>query len=110
MLGAAMDACCDGEQPLIARLVAGHPGLFAGRVFVVDRNFLGHELATAILDAGGHLVMRVKQGISLPAVPGGWLSDGSRMSYLNAPGRRAADRLPVRGVEDHVPGPAGVTV
>jgi hypothetical protein len=65
MLGAAMDACSAGEQTLIARLVAGHPGIFAGRVFVVDRNFLGHELATAILDAGGHLVMRVKQGISV---------------------------------------------
>ena len=96
MLGAAMDACSVGEQTLIARLVAAHPGLFAGRVFVVDRNFLGHELATAILDAGGHLVMRVRQGISLPGVPGGWLSDGSRMSYLNAPGRRVAGRLPGR--------------
>lgn len=112
MLGAAMDACSVGEQTLIARLVAGHPGLFAGRVFVVDRNFPGHELATAILDAGGHLVMRVKQGISLPVVPGGWLSDGSRVSYLNAPSRRAADRLPVRVVEHNVtiPGPGGETV
>jgi hypothetical protein len=115
MLGAAVDACGAGEQTLIARLVAGHPEIFAGRVFVVDRNFLGHELATAILDAGGHLVMlRVKQGISLPAVPGGWLSEGSRMSYLNAPSRRAADRLPVRVVEHNVtvpgPGPDGETV
>jgi hypothetical protein len=110
MLGAAMDACRVGEQTLIARLVAAHPGLFAGRVFVVDRNFLGHELATAILDAGGHLVMRVRQGISLPAVPGGWLSDGSRMSYLNAPSRRVADRLPVRVVEHNVTVPGGETV
>lgn len=110
VLGAAMDACSAGEQALIARLVAGHPGLFAGRVFAVDRNFLGHELATAILDAGGHLVMRVKQGISLPAVPGGWLSDGSRMSNLNAPSRRVADRLPVRVVEHNVTVPGGETV
>ena len=112
ILGAAMDACSAGEQTLIARLAAGHPGLFRGRVFVVDRNFLGHELTTAILDAGGHLVMRVKQGISLPAVPGGWLSDGSRMSYLNAPGLRVADRLPVRVIEHNVtvPGPGGETV
>ena len=112
MLGAALDACSAGEQTLIARLVAGHPEIFRGRVFVVDRNFLGYELTTAILDAGGHLVMRVKQGITLPAVPGGWLSDGSRMSYLNAPSRRAADRLPVRVAEHNVtvPGPAGETV
>jgi hypothetical protein len=37
MLGAAMDACSVGEQTLIARLVAGHPELFAGRVFVAGR-------------------------------------------------------------------------
>ena len=106
-----MDACSAGEQTLIARLVAGHPEIFQGRAFVVNRNFLGYELTTAILDAGGHLVMRVKQGISLPAVPGGWLSDGSRMSYLNAPGR-AADRLPVRVAEHNVtvPGSGGETV
>ena len=112
VLGAAMDACSAGEQTLIARLAAGHPGIFQGRVFVVDRNFLGYELTTAILDAGGHLVMRVRQGISLPAVPGGWLSDGSRMSYLNAPGGRAADRLPVRvaGHNVTVPGSGGETV
>ena len=112
VLGAAMDACSVGEQTLIARLVAGHPELFRGRVFVVDRNFLGYELTTAILEAGGHLVMRVKQGISLPAVPGGWLGDGSRMSYLNAPSRRVAGRLPVRVVEHNVtvPGPGGGTV
>src|SRR5258708_6380970 len=112
MLGAAMDACSVGEQTLIARLVAGHPEIFAGRVFVVDRNFLGHELATAILDAGGHRVRRVKEGISLPAVPGGWLSGGPRMSYLNAPSRRVADRLPVRVVEHNVPvpGPDAETV
>lgn len=84
MLGAAMDACSIGEQTLIARLVAAHPEIFAGRVFVVDRNFLGHELATAILDAGGHLVMRVKQGISLPAVPGGWLS-GRPRKFVGGP-------------------------
>jgi hypothetical protein len=56
--------------------------------------------------------MRVKQGITLPAVAGGWLSDGSRMSYLNAPGRRPADRLPARVIEHNVtvPGPGGETV
>jgi Insertion element 4 transposase N-terminal/Transposase DDE domain len=106
VLGAAMDASGVGEQTLISRLVKQHPEIFAGRVFLVDRNFLGHEPTTAILDAGGHLVMRVKKGIALPPVAGGWLRDGSRMSYLNAPTRRVADRLPVRVVEHHatIPG------
>ena len=34
-----------------------------------DRNFPGYDLITAILDAGGHVVARVKAGISLPMEP-----------------------------------------
>ena len=49
------------------------------------------------LQAGGHVVAPVKAGISLPAEPGGgWLPDGSRMTWLNAPSGRKEDRLPVR--------------
>lgn len=110
VLGAAIDGSGVGEQTLIARLVAEHPEIFAGRVFLVDRNFLGHELCTAILDAGGHLVMRVKKGIALPTVAGGWLEDGSRMSYLNAPSRKVCDRLPVRVVEHNLTIPASQDV
>ena len=62
MLGAAADATDAGEQSLVARLVRDHPGLFSGRVFLMDRNFLGYHLITAILDAGGHLIMRVRAG------------------------------------------------
>ncbi len=59
--------------------------MFAGRVVCFDRNFPGYDLITAILHAGGHVVARVKAGISLPAEPGGgWLPDGSRMTWLNA--------------------------
>ncbi len=66
MPGAAADATDAGEQSLVARLVRDHPGLFAGRVFLMDRNFLGYHLITAILDAGGHLIMRVRAGRNLP--------------------------------------------
>ena len=46
----------------------------------------GHELITAILDAGGHVVARVSATVALPLEPGGgWLPDGSRMTWLNAP-------------------------
>ena len=103
VLGAAADTTDLGEQSLVARLVRDRPELFAGRVFLMDRNFLGYELITAILDAGGHLIMRVKDGISLPLIPGGWLPDGSRMTYLNEPDRRrACDRLPLRVAEHNV--------
>jgi hypothetical protein len=48
--------------------------LVVGRVICSDRNFPGHKLITAILHAGGHVVARVKTGISLPMEPvGGWL-------------------------------------
>ena len=81
----------------MARLVRDHPELFAGRVFLMDRNFLGYHLITAILDAGGHLIMRVRAGISLPVTEDGWLPDGSRLTYLDEPGyHRVADRLPLR--------------
>ena len=65
-------------------------------MFCSGRNFPGHKIITAIMDAGGHVVARVKAGISLPVTGGGWLTDGSRLSYLNAPSGQEADRLPVR--------------
>ena len=100
VLGAAADTTDLGEQSLVARLVRERPELFASRVFLMDRNFLGYELITAILDAGGHLIMRVRDGINLPLTENGWLPDGSRLTYLNEPERRrACDRLPLRVAE-----------
>jgi hypothetical protein len=110
LLGAAADTTEAGEQALVARLVERHPELFAGRVFLMDRNFLGYHLITAILDAGGHLIMRVRAGIRLPLTEGGWLPDGSRLTYLDEPDRhRAGDRLPLRAAEHNValPGTGG---
>src|SRR6266480_2940764 len=71
---------------LLAGLVRRRPELFAGRVICFDRNFPGYDLITAIVAADGHVVARVKEGISLPLQPGGgWLPDGSRLTWLNAP-------------------------
>ena len=58
-LGAVTGQARAGEQTLLKRLVKRRPDLFAGRVTCFDRNFPGHELITAILDAGGHVVARV---------------------------------------------------
>jgi len=102
MLGAILGQAGTGEQTLLKRLVKRRPGLVAGRVICFDRNFPGHDLVTAILDAGGHVVARVKDGISLGFEDGaghGWLPDGSRMTWLNAPSGKRADRLPVRAAE-----------
>jgi hypothetical protein len=88
--------------------VRRRPGLFAGRVICFDRNFPGHDLISAIVAAGGHVVARVKEGLSLPAEPGGgWLPDGSRMTWLNAPSGKKEDRLPVRAAEHNAVLPCG---
>jgi hypothetical protein len=108
MLGAILGQAGTGEQTLLKRLVRRRPGLFAGRVTCFDRNFPGYDLITAILAAGGHVIARVKEGIPLPfdGPDRGWLPDGSRMTWLNAPSGRKADRLPVRAAEHNVIMPA----
>jgi hypothetical protein len=108
MLGAIPGQAGTGEQTLLKRLVRRRPGLFAGRVTCFDRNFPGYDLITAILEAGGHVIARVKEGVSLPfgGPDRGWLPDGSRMTWLNAPSGRKQDRLPVRAAEHNVILPA----
>jgi hypothetical protein len=108
MLGAIPGSSRAGEQTLLRRLVRRRPDLVAGRVICFDRNFPGYDLITAILDAGGHVVARVKAGVSLPAEPGGgWLPDGSRVTWLNAPSGKEEDRLPVRAAEHNAVLPRG---
>ena len=108
MLGAIPGAARAGEQTLLARLVRRRPDLVAGRVICFDRNFPGYELISAIVAAGGHVVARVKAGISLPAEPsGGWLPDGSRLTWLNAPSGKKDDRLAVRAAEHNAVLPCG---
>ena len=110
MLGAILGSSSAGEQTLLKRLVKRRPDLFAGRVTCFDRNFPGYDLITAILDAGGHVIARMKEGISLDSEDGpgrGWLPDGSRMSWLNAPSGRKEDRLPVRVTEHNAILPSG---
>jgi len=108
MLGAIPGSCRAGEQTLLRRLVRRRPDLVAGRVICFDRNFPGYDLITAILDAGGHVVARVSATVALPLEPGGgWLPDGSRMTWLNAPSGKKADRLPVRAAEHSAVLPRG---
>jgi hypothetical protein len=110
MPGAITGQARAGEQTLLKRLVKRRPDLFAGRVTCFDRNFPGYDLITAILDAGGHVIARMKEGISLGFQDGpdrGWLPDGSRMSWLNAPSGNEQDRLPVRVAEHNAAMPRG---
>jgi len=107
VLGAVLGQAGTGEQTLLKRLVKRRPELFAGRVTCFDRNFPGHELVTAILGAGGQVVARASATLSLPmAEDGGWLGDGSRLSWLNAPSGKKEDRIPVRVTEHNALFPA----
>ncbi len=106
-LGAITGRARAGEQELLGRLIRRRPELFVGRVLCFGRNFPGHKIITAILDAGGHVVARIRSNIALPVTAGGWLPDGSRMSWLNARGGKAGDRLPVRVTEQNAVLPWG---
>ena len=116
VLGAAVGTASEGEQTLLKTLAAEQPGIFAGRVTCFDRNFPGHDLILSVLLAGGHVIARVKGGIALPfdeeGPDQGWLPDGSRTSWLNAPSGKKEDRLPVRVAEHSalVAGPDGEQV
>jgi hypothetical protein len=111
--GAVLGKASDGEQTLLKTLADEQPGLFAGRVTLSGRNFPGHEVILSVLLAGGHVIARARGGIALPfqdTPDRGWLADGSRVSWLNAPSGKKADRLPVRvcTLLDEVMVPAGV--
>lgn len=107
LLGAVLGSGAAGEQTLLKRLARRRPDLFAGRVTCFDRNFPGYGLITAILGAGGHVTARVSATVALPLAPGGgWLPDGSRLTWLNAPSGRKEDRLPVRVTEHNAVMPA----
>jgi hypothetical protein len=107
LLAATVDASRVGEQPLTARLVQQHPGLFTpGHVYVLDRNFFSIDLVEAIhrRGAGAHLVMRMKAGIRLPVIKR--LGDGDYLSWIRTPDKRP---LTVRVVEYDVAKPDGAT-
>jgi hypothetical protein len=107
-IGAILGSCRAGEQTLLKRLAKRRPDLFDGRVTCFDRNFPGHGLITAVLHAGGHVVARAGSTLSLPLEPGGgWLPDGSRLTWLNAPSGRKEDRLRVRVAEHSAVMPTG---
>jgi hypothetical protein len=83
-LGAALGGTHDGEQTLTRRLVEDHPEIFGENlVYLVDRNFPGHDLIVDIRRCGADLIMRIKAGITLTRVR--WLPDGSYLAYLTAP-------------------------
>ena len=75
-----------------------------------DRCFPDRGLVAEIRAAGGHIVARASATLSLPMDDdGGWLPDGSRLSWLNAPSGKKEDRIRIRVCEHNaiMPGPGG---
>ena len=98
-----------GADPAGIRLVKRGPSCSPG-ASSASTGSSGHDLITAILDAGGHVIARVSAGIALPVEDGpgsGWLPEGSRTTWLNAPSGRKSERLPVRACERNTVFPAG---
>jgi len=95
VFAAAMAGITTGEQDLLRRLLAK---IGEGMLVLADRNFLGHQLWTAVAATGAELLWRAKSDTRLPVV--GELADGSYLSHLAAPGTRGrGQRITVRVIE-----------
>jgi hypothetical protein len=87
----------------LRRLLADHPEIFGPDwVYLLDRNWPGHDLIVDVKTAGADLIMRVKAGVNLTRVR--WLPDGSHLAYLTAPDGNSV--LMLRVVE-YTPVPPG---
>jgi hypothetical protein len=103
VLGAALGTSHDGEQTLLRRLLEDQPEIFGPDwVYLVDRNFPGHDLIVEVRTAGADLIMRMKAGVTLTRVR--WLPDGSYLAYLTAPDGNSALMLRVVEYTPVLPG------
>jgi hypothetical protein len=86
------------EQGLLDRALVEYPDVFSpDRLWIMDRNFPGVPRIKAMLDAGTHVLIRVKSDIRLPRI-GDFAPDGSYLARLSGGGIT----LTVRVVEYHV--------
>ncbi|MGH3202537.1 MAG: hypothetical protein ACRDP5_10895 [Streptosporangiaceae bacterium] len=87
--GAAADGSRDkgeAEQKLLDTALKDYPHLFTpGRIWVMDRNFPGAPRISRMLATGTHVLIRVKDGITLNRV-GDFLSDGSYLAIISGGG------------------------
>jgi hypothetical protein len=88
----------EAEQKLLDKALESYPHLFtAGRIWIMDRNFPGAPRIQRMLATGTHVLIRVKDGITLHRT-GGFLPDGSYLATLSGGGVT----LTVRVIEYHV--------
>lgn len=85
----------EAEQILLDRTLSGYPQIFTpNRLWIMDRNFPGVPRIAAMLDTGSHVLIRLKDGITLHRI-GEFLPDGSYQATITGGGIT----LTVRAVE-----------
>ena len=88
----------EAEQKLPGKALENYPHLFTSRrMWIMDRNFPGAPRIQRMLATGTHVLIRVKDGITLTP-SGGFLPDGSYLAELSGGGVT----LTVRVIEYHV--------
>ena len=88
----------EAEQALLDKALKDYPHLFTPqRLWIMDRNFPGVPRIARLLAAGTHVLIRVKDGITLERT-GDFLPDGSYLATISGGGIT----LTVRVVEYHV--------
>jgi len=76
----------EAEQKLLDKALESYPHLFtADRIWVMDRNFPGAPRISRMLAAGTHVLIRVRDGITLNRA-GDFLPDGSYLATLSGGG------------------------
>ncbi len=76
----------EAEQVLLDRALKDYPQVFtAGRIWIMDRNFPGAPRISRMLATGSHVLIRVKDGITLNRI-GGFLPDGSYLASIRGGG------------------------
>lgn len=74
------------EQVLLDKALTDQPGVFTpDRLWIMDRNFPGVPRIAAMLATGTHVLIRLKDGISLPR-HGDYASDGSYLATISGGG------------------------
>ena len=88
----------EAEQKLLDKALEDYPQLFtSARMWIMDRNFPGAPRIQRMLATGTHVLIRVKDGITLTPA-GGFKPDGSYLATLSGGGVT----LTVRVIEYHV--------
>jgi hypothetical protein len=83
--GAARDKG-EAEQVLLDKALKDYRYLFTpGRLWVMDRNYPGVPRIKAMLETGTHVLIRVRDGITLRR-DGGFLPDGSYLAQISGGG------------------------